>query len=42
MDRATDLFIDRVFCMERRKEVVRRWREGRQEERWRKDIQARV
>ena len=42
MDRATDLWIDRVLFRERRKEVMRRWRDGRHEEWWRKDIEARV
>ena len=41
LDRATDLFIDRVLFMKRRKEVVRRWREGRQEDIWRMGILAR-
>ena len=42
LDRATDLWIDRVLFRERRKEVMRRWRDGRHEEWWRKDIEARV
>ena len=41
MDRATDLFIDRVLFRQSRKQVVRRWREGRQEEIWRREIEAR-
>ena len=41
MDRATDLFIDRVLFRQSRKQVVRRWREGRQEEIWRMEIEAR-
>ena len=42
LDRATDLWIDRVLFRERRKEVMRRWRDGRHEEWWRKNIEARV
>ena len=41
LDRATDLFIDRVRFRERRKEVVRRWKEGMQEDIWRMEIEAR-
>ena len=42
LDRATDLWIGRVLFRESRKMVMRRWRDGRHDEGWRKGIEAQV
>ena len=42
LDRAIDLWTGRVLFRERRKMVMRRWRDGRHDDGWSKDIEAQM